>query len=184
MFTRSLVLFASVAVLAACSSTDDEGSLLDSSVAPLERNGNPDGPLSDIYDDGTSIASVDAVDSNVAPGTQQDLVVNVGDRVFFGTDRYDVDNEARLVLERQANFLAQYPNLNISIEGHADERGTREYNLALGARRAEAAKNYLIALGVDPRRVDTISFGKERPEALGANADAWAQNRRSVSVIK
>ncbi len=178
MLARTLMIFAVMVLVSACSTTDEEATVGGQTTA--QHDGLSDGPLSDIYDP----SAMDGSAGGPAPGTQADLVVNVGDRVFFGTDRYDVDNEARLVLERQANFLAQYPNLNISIEGHADERGTREYNLALGARRAEAAKNYLIALGVDPRRVDTISFGKERPEALGANANAWAQNRRSVSVIK
>ena len=185
MFTRNVLMFAAVAVLAACSSNDEEGALLDSSVIPIDQQAgydpnSADGVLAEIYD--TSVTSSQV--SNVPPGTQQDLVVNVGDRVFFGTDRYDIDNQARTVLERQAEFLNQYPNLNITVEGHADERGTREYNLALGERRAQAAKNYLIALGIDPRRIDTISFGKERPEELGANAAAWAQNRRGVTVIR
>lgn len=118
------------------------------------------------------------------PGTQQDLVVNVGDRVFFGFDRYDLTSEARAVLEKQAEWLRRYPHLTISVEGHADERGTREYNLALGDRRANAVKNYLSALGIDTARMTTISFGKERPAVAESNPSAWAQNRRSVTVIE
>lgn len=123
-------------------------------------------------------------DNNVSPGTQQDLVVNVGDRVFFGYDRSDLTPDARSTLERQAQWLSQYQNVSIVIEGHADERGTREYNLALGERRASAVRNYLIALGVSPTRIRTISYGKERPAVVGSNPAAWAQNRRGVTVVE
>ena len=118
------------------------------------------------------------------PGTQQDLVVNVGDRVFFGYDRYDLSSEAQITLERQANWLKTYTSLNITVEGHADERGTREYNLALGERRANSVKSYLIALGISPTRITTISYGKERPAVLGSNDSSWAQNRRSMTVVE
>lgn len=117
------------------------------------------------------------------PGTQEDLVVNVGDRVFFGFDRSDLSAEARATLDRQATWLKKYPSVSIAVEGHCDERGTREYNLALGERRANATKNYLIASGVGSNRLTTVSYGKERPAVLGSNEAAWAQNRRSVSVI-
>lgn len=117
------------------------------------------------------------------PGSQEDLVYNVGDRVFFGFDKYDLRAPARAVLERQAAWLKKYPRVTVTIEGHADERGTREYNLALGERRAQSAKDYLVSLGLDPGRVATISYGKERPVAPGHDEAAWAQNRRAVTVL-
>ncbi len=116
------------------------------------------------------------------PGTQEELVVNVGDRVFFGLDKSDLSSEARATLDRQAAWLKKYPNVKVTLEGHADERGTREYNLALGERRATAAKNYLVAAGIPAARVKTISYGKERPAVVGSNEAAWAQNRRAVTV--
>jgi peptidoglycan-associated lipoprotein len=119
-----------------------------------------------------------------APGSQEDLVVNVGDRVFFDYDKFDLKGPARATLDKQAAWLKQYPQVRLSVEGHCDERGTREYNLALGERRANAAKNYLINQGIAASRLSTISYGKERPVVLGSNESAWAQNRRSVSVVK
>ena len=117
------------------------------------------------------------------PGTQEDLVVNVGDRVFFEFNQSDLSEEARATLDRQAAWLKKYSSIDVTIEGHCDERGTREYNLALGDRRAEAAKNYLVADGVSASRIKTISYGKERPAVLGSNEAAWAQNRRGVTVV-
>jgi peptidoglycan-associated lipoprotein len=117
------------------------------------------------------------------PGSQQDLVVNVGDRVFFDLDKSDLKPEARRTLERQAAWLKQYGNVAVTIEGHCDERGTREYNLALGDRRAKAASNYLASLGIAANRIRTISYGKERPAVLGSNEAAWSQNRRGVTVV-
>ncbi len=117
------------------------------------------------------------------PGTQEDLVVNVGDRVFFGFDKSDLTAEARATLDRQAAWLKKYANVSVTVEGHCDERGTREYNLALGERRATAAKNYLVAAGIPASRVKTVSYGKERPAVLGSNETAWAQNRRAVTVV-
>lgn len=118
-----------------------------------------------------------------APGTQEDLEINVGDRVFFGFDSSTLDNEARATLDRQAAWLLQYPSIMVTIEGHTDERGTREYNLALGERRATAAKNYLVALGVDTNRMLTISYGEERPVDPGTDEEAFRQNRRAVTVV-
>lgn len=119
-----------------------------------------------------------------APGSQGDFLANtMSDRILFDTDRFNVDSQDQVVLQSQAQWLAQHPNARITIEGHADERGTRDYNLALGERRANAAKNYLASLGVSPGRMTTVSYGKERPEALGSNEAAWAQNRRAVSVV-
>ena len=119
-----------------------------------------------------------------APGSQGDFLANtMSDRILFDTDRYNVDPQDQVVLQSQAQWLAQHPNARITIEGHCDERGTRDYNLALGERRANAAKNYLASLGVSPNRMTTVSYGKERPDALGSNQSAWAQNRRAVSIV-
>ena len=109
--------------------------------------------------------------------------VNGQNVIFFDTDRYNIDSADAAALQTQAQYLARYPQVNITIEGHCDERGTREYNLALGERRANAAKNYLVGLGVDASRIRTVSYGKERPVALGSNEGSWAQNRRAVSVV-
>jgi peptidoglycan-associated lipoprotein len=117
------------------------------------------------------------------PGTQEDLAVSVGDRVFFDFDSVVLNPEATGVLDQQAAWLQQYPDVIVTIEGHADERGTREYNLALGDRRANAVKNYLVALDIEPIRILTISYGEERPAEAGNNETAWANNRRAVSVV-
>jgi peptidoglycan-associated lipoprotein len=123
------------------------------------------------------------VGTGVVPGSQADFVRSVSsDTVHFALDMYDIDSEARAILDSQAVWLQRYPNVRVTIEGHADERGTREYNLALGDRRANAAKNYLAARGVSPSRINTISYGKERPAALGSDEASWAQNRRAVTV--
>jgi peptidoglycan-associated lipoprotein len=121
----------------------------------------------------------------IIPGSQEDFLQTVGqygDRIFFDTDKFNVDAEDQATLQRQAQWLAQYPNARVTVEGHADERGTREYNLALGERRANSAKNYLASLGVDASRVQTVSYGKERPQALGSDEQSWARNRRAVTV--
>jgi peptidoglycan-associated lipoprotein len=117
------------------------------------------------------------------PGSQAHFLANVAsDRVFFDTDQSDIDAEDQATLRSQAAYLKQYANVRVTIEGHADERGTREYNLALGERRANAAKNYLASQGIDAGRISTISYGKERPEALGSDEASWAKNRRAVTV--
>jgi peptidoglycan-associated lipoprotein len=118
------------------------------------------------------------------PGSQEDLVANIGDRVFFETDRATLRADQRPVLERQARWMSQHQQVQVSVEGHADERGTREYNLALGQRRANAARDVLVANGVSGARVSTISYGKDRPTALGSSEDAWAQNRRAVTTVR
>ena len=156
------VRFAAVAVLmmgvAACSTTEETAAVNTSAaVAPA-----PSGPT---------------------PGSQQDLVVNVGDRVFFATDRSDLSPEARNSLNRQAAWLKLNSSVTVLIEGHTDERGTREYNLALGGRRATSVKSYMVAQGIDPSRIRTISYGKERPVALCSNSTCWSQNRRGVTVV-
>jgi peptidoglycan-associated lipoprotein len=118
------------------------------------------------------------------PGSQQDFVANISaDRIFFGYDQFNVDAEDQATLRSQATWLQRYPAVRVLVEGHADERGTRDYNIALGERRANAAKNYLAALGIDPSRIDVISYGKDRPEAVESNEDAWARNRRAVTVV-
>ncbi len=121
--------------------------------------------------------------SGVVAGSQEDLIVNVGDRVYFGYDSSELDSDALELLQDQVAWLKQYSDVAVTIEGHCDERGTREYNLALGEKRAQAVKNYLIGLGISPDRVSTISYGKERPAVVGSNDGAWAQNRRSVTTI-
>jgi len=130
-----------------------------------------------------STAPVTTESSSVIPGSAEDLRVNVGDTVHFDYDRYDVREEDRTTLQRQAQWLQKYPQVRVTVEGHCDERGTREYNLALGARRANAVKEYLVSLGVSSGRVQTISYGKERPICTDSSEACYAQNRRSVTVV-
>lgn len=118
-----------------------------------------------------------------SPGSAEDFVVNVGDRVLFGFDRFDLSPEARTIIENQVIWLKRFPSVTISVEGHTDERGTREYNLALGDRRATAVRDYLVALGLEQNRVKTVSFGKERPVDGRSAEDAWSKNRRSVTTV-
>jgi len=117
------------------------------------------------------------------PGSEQDLQQNVGDRVFFELDRSELSQEARQTLDRQAAWLKKYPAVRVTLEGHCDERGTREYNMALGARRANAARAYLVALGIQSARIQTVSYGAERPAVLGTGDAVWSQNRRAVTVV-
>ena len=124
-----------------------------------------------------------AMASAATPGSQQDFVVNVGDRVFFDSDQTDLSPQAIATLEKQAQWLRNYPRYTFTIEGHADERGTREYNIALGARRAQAVRDYLTSRGVESNRMRTISYGKERPVAVCNDISCWSQNRRAVTVL-
>ncbi|MFZ1681237.1 MAG: peptidoglycan-associated lipoprotein Pal [Rhizobiaceae bacterium] len=117
------------------------------------------------------------------PGSAQDFTVNVGDRIFFDTDSSVIRADAQQTLQRQAQWLGKYPNYAITVEGHADERGTREYNIALGARRAAATRDYLSSLGVSAGRMKTISYGKERPVAVCDDISCWSQNRRAVTLL-
>lgn len=119
-----------------------------------------------------------------APGSQQEFIVTVGDRVFFETDSSSLTSEAMATLDKQAAWLNQYQNYRILIEGHADERGTREYNIALGARRASVVVNYLVSKGVNAQRITSQSFGKERPVAICNDISCWSQNRRAVTVVQ
>ncbi len=121
--------------------------------------------------------------SAAAPGSQQDFVVNVGDRVFFESDSTELTGQSRATLDKQAQWLQLYNRYAFTIEGHADERGTREYNIALGARRAQAVREYLTARGIDANRMRTISYGKERPVAVCNDISCWSQNRRAVTVL-
>ena len=121
--------------------------------------------------------------SAATPGSAQDFVVNVGDRVFFDTDSSDINVSSQATLDKQAVWLQQYSTYRIAIEGHADERGTREYNIALGARRANSVKNYLVSKGIPASRMSTKSFGKERPVAVCNDISCWSQNRRAVTTL-
>ena len=119
----------------------------------------------------------------VRPGSPEDLTQNVGDRVFFDLDSSTLSADAQHTLDRQAAWLKQYSGVNVTVEGHCDERGTREYNLALGERRAAASKKYLVGVGIAASRISTISYGKERPAVIGSDESAWSQNRRAVTVL-
>jgi peptidoglycan-associated lipoprotein len=130
------------------------------------------------------VAAPDTGPTGPVPGSQADFVqvMQGQDTIYFDTDRYNIDSVDAAALQSQAQWLMRYPSKRATVEGHADERGTRDYNLALGERRANAAKNYLVSLGVDASRVTTVSYGKERPVALGSDEQSWAQNRRAVTV--
>ena len=170
MWTRIGGTLAALLLLAACST------------APEPAPGGPGGP--GVPGGPGSLGGPGGIGSrNIVPGSQQDLEASAGDRIFFDFDRSDISPEARQTLERQAEWLRRYPNVTVTIEGHCDERGTREYNLALGERRAQAAKNVLVALGIPASRVSTISYGKERPAVVGSTEEAYAQNRRAVTVV-
>ncbi|MBN9515904.1 MAG: peptidoglycan-associated lipoprotein Pal [Alphaproteobacteria bacterium] len=132
----------------------------------------------------TNDQQASAATTSVAPGSVGDFRQNVGDRVFFDTDMSTINDEGRQTLNRQAEWLKKYSNYQVTIEGHCDERGTREYNLALGERRANSARQYLIAQGVPAARLKTISYGKERPDPVGSDEAAWARNRRAVSALQ
>lgn len=167
---RFLILFAALILVTACESDPDQDAMTTTQYDSTTTTGPG-------YDGAGGVAG------QAVPGSSEDFVQNIGDRVFFGYDSSDLSSEARDTLNRQANWLNQYSNLTVTVEGHADERGTREYNLALGERRANAVRNYLIALGVPASRVSVISYGKERPVVFGTDAQSWAQNRRAVTVV-
>jgi peptidoglycan-associated lipoprotein len=158
MLLRSIAVAGALLMLAACSS------------APEQPAGGPPGPA------GPS-------GPQFGPGSQQDLAATAGDRIFFAFDRADISGEAQQILQRQADWMRRYPNVTVTIEGHCDERGTREYNLALGERRANAAKNVLVAAGIPASRLSTISYGKERPIVPGSDEAAYAQNRVAVTTV-
>ena len=172
LFTSALLVF----FLAACSTTpkdtaDSSGSGSSSSSSDVSSS-----------EEGT-ITETSPESASLTPGSQEDLIVNVGDRVFFNYDSSDLDSDAQELLQDQVAWLKQYSDVSVIVEGHCDERGTREYNLALGEKRAQSVKNYLISLGISSERISTISYGKERPAVVGSNDGAWAQNRRSVTLV-
>ena len=166
----ALLLLASTATIAACAKN-----------APPEL---PPVPVDDMIG-ATPTPTPTPTSTAAGPGTQRHFAAAVGSSttVYFDTDRYNIDSQDAAALQSQAQYFARYPQLTFTIEGHADERGTREYNLALGERRANAAKNYLMSLGVSADRIRTVSHGKERPVALGSDEASWAQNRRAASVM-
>ena len=172
MFYKFFISIFMVLFVAACATTPKDSA--DSSGSGSSSSG------SDVSSEGTI---TETSGSGIVSGSQEDLIVNVGDRVFFGYDSSDLDSDALELLQDQVAWLKQNADVSVTIEGHCDERGTREYNLALGEKRAQAVKNYLIGLGINPDRVSTISYGKERPAVVGSNDGAWAQNRRSVTIV-
>jgi peptidoglycan-associated lipoprotein len=163
----TLLLLASASALAACAKKPPAQLPPAPEAAPTQSYTPPPSP------------------SGPAVGTQAHFEAAVGaaTTIYFDTDRYNIDAEDAAALQAQAQYFLRYPTVTFTIEGHCDERGTREYNLALGERRANAAKNFLVSLGVDPARISVVSYGKERPVALGSNEAAWARNRRAASVI-
>ncbi len=182
MRLRLIVPLLAALALAACESVPEETATSTGAGADDEIIASPDVTTDDLVtEQEITVAAVDP--SQPLPGSQEELVQNVGDRVFFELDSAVLNEDARRTLERQAEWLRLFPEVSLVIEGHCDERGTREYNLALGERRANAAREYLISLGIAPSRLRTLSYGKERPYALGHNDEAWALNRRAVSVI-
>jgi len=169
MRLKILSLLSAVAMLSACAQDQDiAGGSSGSGSASSSSQSN---------------ASSGAVSYGTVPGSKENFVSEVGDRVFFGYDKSDLTTDSQLTLDRQAAWLQKHPSVRISIEGHCDERGTREYNLALGERRASAVKDYLVARGIDGGRISTISYGKEKPVALGNDKSAWSQNRRGVTEV-
>tara|TARA_B100000963_G_scaffold358831_1_gene384472 strand:- start:2016 stop:2492 length:477 start_codon:yes stop_codon:yes gene_type:complete len=133
--------------------------------------------------DTSSASSSSSSGGEITAGTQEDLIVNVGDRVFFEFDSSELTVDAQATLDAQAAWLMQYPDTNITVEGHADERGTREYNLALGDKRAFSVYSYLAQAGIDTNRMEYVSWGKERPEVIGSDETAYSQNRRGVTIV-
>ena len=183
MIARFISLAAALMLLAACSSSDET---LTDSAGSAAGAGTPGIGTTDTTGLGTSseLGNGSALGGQTTvPGSQSDLEVNVGDRVYFGLDSSTLDDTARQTVERQAAWLQQFPTVTVTIEGHADQRGTTEYNLALGERRAAAVKSYLGSLGIDPARILIISYGKERLANPSDTEEAYAQNRRAVTVV-
>jgi len=174
---RRILAVAMLALLSvACAKRPDSTSVSTTEGSVTDRNGMARNDV--IFDNDMNGTQAGA------PGSQDDLNDQAGDRVFFGYDSSELTGEGRAVLEKQAAWLNQYANVGVTVEGHADERGTREYNLALGERRAQAVKNYLVSLGVPADRLNTISYGKERPAVMGSDEESWAKNRRGVTTVQ
>ena len=178
MLRISSSLMAVAFLLAACSSNDDYDYGTNGDLGAGVQEGTVGAAPSD-----RGIGSDSLPANQPAPGSQEELELSVGDRVFFDYDSAVLSPVATETLDRQGAWLRQYPSLVVTVEGHTDERGTREYNLALGDRRATAVRNYLLALNVAPNQVQTISYGEERPADAGNNDSAWATNRRAVTVV-
>ncbi|MGI9510456.1 MAG: peptidoglycan-associated lipoprotein Pal [Geminicoccaceae bacterium] len=177
MVRISSSLIAAAFLLAACSSNDEYDYGADGDVGAADQQTYDSG------EGGNGIGSDSLAGDQPPPGTQEELELSVGDRVFFDYDSAVLSPVATETLDRQGAWLRQYPNLVVTVEGHADERGTREYNIAIGDRRATAVRNYLLALNVPPTQILTISYGEERPADAGSGESAWANNRRAVSVV-
>ncbi len=163
---KLITMIAAALLLAACTDKEEAGAAAETTASAT-----------------TSTTTAPTVIAGPTAGSQEHLVVNVGDRVFYDFDSSDLRPEARSTVEALAVWMSNYPAATLVLEGHADERGTREYNLALGERRANAIRDYLVALAIAPNRLSTISYGKERPAVLGSTDEAWAQNRRGVFVV-
>ncbi len=161
MFKKLFMLIVAGFFLASCATTTEQGGEVDS----------------------TSASASSSSGGEITAGTQEDLIVNVGDRVFFEFDSSELTVDAQATLDAQAAWLMQYPDTNITVEGHADERGTREYNLALGDKRAFSVYSYLAQAGIDTNRMEYVSWGKERPEVIGSDETAYSQNRRGVTIV-
>ncbi len=176
---KALCVFAVVALVGACETSSEDGA--SSSTSGAGGSGSMDASSSASGLGSGSGAGSGSISRESLPPAE--ALVEVGDRIFFGYDQYDLGADARATLEQQAALLRKYPATNIVIQGHADERGTREYNLALGERRANSAKDYLGALGIGPGRIRTVSYGEERPAMVGSTESAFAENRRAVTVV-
>jgi peptidoglycan-associated lipoprotein len=168
---RTLGCLLGMALLAACSSADDSKN--------ANGSGGAGGPGSDTQGMGGAAGG-----SRAAPGSQEDLSQSAGDRIFFDTDRSTLNPQAIATLDRQAGWLQQYPQVNVWVAGNCDERGTEEYNLALGQRRASADRDYLVAHGIQRNRIETISYGKSRPIDAASTPEAWAQNRNAITSVR
>ncbi len=166
---KFLTLFAAVLLLGACETTPEEDAGTESVTATQPAPAPQVEPTPEI--------------PGPVPGSQEDLIVQVGDRVFFAYDSSELSFEAQSTIQALSVWMNNNPSVTLTIEGHCDERGTREYNLALGDRRANSVGDYLVALGINPGRISTISYGKERPAVPGSNESAWAQNRRGVFTV-
>ena len=192
MFYKILLSVFMAAFIAACSTTpkgtadsSGSGSSGTSSADSIDPSSGDAAILEDLINTplgGPSTSTAPGSQEGIEPGSQEDLIVNVGDRVFFAYDSAELDADAQELLQYQAAWFKEHDILSITIEGHCDERGTREYNLALGEKRAQAVKNYLNGLAVFPV-INTLSYGKERPAVIGSNDGAWSQNRRSVTKV-
>ena len=180
MRTKLLGLLAIALLVSSCATDTEESGSASSEGTSMQAASSGSG--------GSTAATETATETmkpkGLAPDSQEYLVVNVGDRVFFALDKSEISSKSADTLKRQAAWMQDNANVTVVVEGHADERGTREYNLALGERRANAVREHLISLGVSADRIATISYGKERPAVLGSNAAAWAQNRRGVTLKK